>query len=184
MPRSSPTASTTRPTASASSRASHAPSCPRGRARECRQVTDGDWHAGDPAWSPDGEQLAFAAATRPTGTWCFSAPVHVVAARRASDPEPVALADWSPSPSPGPPTAPRCSSSAETAGPAGHARLLRIPLGGGEVVDLAASLDRNVMPGGPATREACRSSPTTGDVALLRPRPGLHPPLLGPARRR
>lgn len=33
--------------------------------RACRQVTDGDWHAGPPAWSPDGTRLAFAAATAP-----------------------------------------------------------------------------------------------------------------------
>ena len=36
--------------------------------------------------------------------------------------------------------------------PAGHARLLRVPLDGGDPVDLAAGLDRNVMAGGPATR--------------------------------
>src|SRR4029077_13220815 len=29
----------------------------------CRQVTSGDWDAGEPAWSPDGKQFAFAAAT-------------------------------------------------------------------------------------------------------------------------
>ncbi len=33
--------------------------------------------------------------------------------------------------------------------PTGHAGLLRVPLDGGAVVDLAAPLDRNVMPGGP-----------------------------------
>jgi hypothetical protein len=34
--------------------------------------------------------------------------------------------------------------------PVGHARLFRVPLGGGEPVDLAGSLDRNIMPGAPA----------------------------------
>ncbi|MGH3049445.1 MAG: prolyl oligopeptidase family serine peptidase, partial [Gaiellaceae bacterium] len=36
-----------------------------------------------------------------------------------------------------------------TDGPSGHARLLQVPLDGGEPADLAAELDRNVMPGGP-----------------------------------
>src|SRR6185369_8316021 len=35
-------------------------------------------------------------------------------------------------------------------GPVAHAGLLRLPLDGGPAVDLAKSLDRNVMPGGPA----------------------------------
>ena len=33
--------------------------------------------------------------------------------------------------------------------PAGHARLLSVPVKGGAVTDLAGSLDRNVMAGGP-----------------------------------
>ena len=118
---------------------------------QCRQVTDGDWDAGEPAWSPDGEQLAFAAATAPDRDLVFSAPVHVVAADGTTDPEPVAFTDsialalsWTPD------GAGLLAVAFEPdKGLAGHAHLIRIPLGGGDPVDLAASLDRNVMPGGP-----------------------------------
>ncbi len=43
-----------------------------------------------------------------------------------------------------------CWSLATWTGQVGHSRLLRLELASGSVTDLAASLDRNVMPGGPA----------------------------------
>lgn len=116
----------------------------------CRQVTGGEWHAGEPSWSPDGAKLAFAAATDPDADLVLSAPAHVVdVTGPTAPPERVGRAEhvtdvvtW---------TADGAALLvvARTAGPVGHARLLRLPLGGGAPVDLAASLDRNVMPGQP-----------------------------------
>ena len=119
--------------------------------KECRKLTSGNWHAAQPSWSPDSTKLAFAAAMAPDADLTFHAPVYVLA---ASDPhaEPTVV-------SPLDVAADRTTWTADglailvvgTAGrPVGHARLLRIPLDGGNVTDLAGTLDRNVIQGGPA----------------------------------
>ncbi|MBP2335440.1 dipeptidyl aminopeptidase/acylaminoacyl peptidase/CubicO group peptidase (beta-lactamase class C family) [Saccharothrix coeruleofusca] len=116
----------------------------------CRQVTEGDWRAGAPSWSPDGAKLAFAAATAPDADLVSSAPAHVVdVTGPLTTPIPVGPAEhvtdavtWTADGS-------ALLVVARTAGPVGHARLLRLPLDGGDPVDLAGPLDRNVMPGGP-----------------------------------
>jgi dipeptidyl aminopeptidase/acylaminoacyl peptidase/CubicO group peptidase (beta-lactamase class C family) len=115
--------------------------------REVRRLTDGDESAGGPAWSADGRTLAF---TRGSGER-FRVPVHVLdvddSHARART---VALADgiaaavtWTPD-----------GGSLLVVGhpgdPVGHAHLLRVPVAGGDPADLAAELDRNVMPGAPA----------------------------------
>ncbi len=119
--------------------------------KECRQLTHGDWHAADPSWSPNGRQLAFAAATAADADLTYRTPVQLVNADgSSSEPEIVAFAGgvggpvtWSPG-----------GSSLLVVGwpgdPVGHAGLWCVPLDGGTPVDLAAPLDRNVMPGGPA----------------------------------
>ena len=71
-----------------------APARPRPRQRQVRQVTEGDWHAGDPVWSPDSARLAFGAATAPDADLRYRAPVYTVdvsggfaqAARRSRSP--------------------------------------------------------------------------------------------------
>ena len=59
-----------------------------------RQVTEGDWHAGDPVWSPDSARLAFGAATAPDADLHYRAPVYTVDVSGGfASPRQVALAD-------------------------------------------------------------------------------------------
>jgi dipeptidyl aminopeptidase/acylaminoacyl peptidase/CubicO group peptidase (beta-lactamase class C family) len=119
--------------------------------RECRRVTGGDWHASDPAWSPDSTTVAFAAATAPDADLTLRAPVYTLdVTQPASTPTLVGLADGV-----GGPVVWADAATLLVVGvvgePLGHARLLRLPLANDTpVVDLTAALDRNVMPGGPA----------------------------------
>jgi dipeptidyl aminopeptidase/acylaminoacyl peptidase len=120
--------------------------------RQCRAVTEGDWQAGSPAWSPDGTKLAFTAATAPDADLVYRAPVHVLdVTDPRSAPELAGLADgigaavtWT---ADGAALLVAGSQGHRT----GHASLLRLrPDGaGGQVTDLSAMLDRNVTPTGP-----------------------------------
>jgi dipeptidyl aminopeptidase/acylaminoacyl peptidase/CubicO group peptidase (beta-lactamase class C family) len=120
---------------------------------EVRQVTEGDWHAGDPVWSPDSARLAFGAATAPDADLSYRAPLYTVdVAGGFAEPELAGLADGVGAPAAWTPDGSALIVVGATAVPFGHLRLLRVPLRGGagaEVTDLAGSLDRNVMPGGP-----------------------------------
>ncbi len=118
--------------------------------RQCRPVTSGDWHAGDPAWSPGSDKLAFAAATAPDADLTARAPVYVLDVTGAPvEPELAGLADGIGGPVGWTPDATALLVVGTTGSPSGHNRLLRVPLDRSAVTDLAACLDRNVMPGGP-----------------------------------
>ena len=135
--------------------------------KECRQVTRGDWHAGDPAWSPDGATLAFAAATAADADLRLRAPVYTVDVQQtAAEPRLVALADGIAGPI-------RWSADASwllvvgyLGEPTGHLRLLRLPLDGGEPVDLGSALDRNVMTGEPGYPGGRPQFASGGDVVF------------------
>ncbi len=119
--------------------------------RDCRQLTDGAEHAGDPAWSPDGTTVAFTRRVGQDGDLRFRTAVHLLDVDDAkARPRVVAFADG-------------VAGTVTYAGdgekllvvgwpgdPVGHARLFSVPLDGGEPTDLAGDLDRNVMAGAPA----------------------------------
>ncbi|MGP4009045.1 serine hydrolase [Streptomyces sp. 4N124] len=119
----------------------------------CRRITDGDWYASRPAWSPDGRKLAFTAATAPNADLTAHAATHVVAVDDvAAVPQRVGFADGRAATAEWTPDGDALLVVGHLKDPVGHARLLHMPLGdepGTDVADLAASLDRNVMPGGP-----------------------------------
>ena len=115
-----------------------------------KQVTDGDWHAGDPAWSPDSTTLAFAAATAPDADLIARAPVHLLdVTDEQAELRVAGLEDGFGGPVTWTPDGSALLVVGMDGPPVGHAGLLRVPLDGAPVTDLAASLDRNVMPGGP-----------------------------------
>ncbi|MBZ5739156.1 serine hydrolase [Nocardioides mangrovi] len=118
--------------------------------RELRQVTDGD-HVGSPAWAADGRTIAFTRRVGADSDLTFRTAVHLLDVDDPkAQPRVVALEDGIA----GTVSFSRDGASLLVVGhpglELGHAHLLRVPLDGGPVVDLAAHLDRNVMPGGPA----------------------------------
>lgn len=119
------------------------------------QVTEGDFHAGSPAWSPDGRQLAFVAATEPDRDLVPAGAVYVVDAaggesKRLTDAAVICTGVWW--------LADRLVITGFRGEPVGHARLFTLvpdaeepeagsPAGG--LPELRTGLDRNVMTGAP-----------------------------------
>jgi dipeptidyl aminopeptidase/acylaminoacyl peptidase/CubicO group peptidase (beta-lactamase class C family) len=127
-----------------------------GPAGSVRQVTHGDAHVGAVGWHPDGMTLAFTA--RPAGASDLD-PVAAVHTVDVTDPKAsavlVALAEGLAAGVSFTPDGKSLLAVGYPGAPRGHAGLLRVALddggaGAGDVVDLAAPLDRNVMAGAPA----------------------------------
>ncbi len=123
---------------------------------QVRQVSEGDWHAGRPAWSPDSNQLAFAAAPDDDADITLRSSAFVLEVSTGKPPRRVGSGR-------GTAGAVLFSADGQSVFVAGQTRvgvsqtsLLRLNLPAEDVdgtdvdgVDVAASLDRNVMPGGP-----------------------------------
>jgi len=152
---------------------------------ECRQLTDGDWNAGGPSWSPDSARLAFAAAIEPGSDLTERVPVHVL---DLTDPVPrparAGLAEGAADVVVWTPAGTDLVAVGKTTTRLGHQRLLRLPLAGGDPVDLAGPLDRNVMPGGPGYPGATPQFTDDGDTILFcaRDEGCTHLYAIGPAR--
>ncbi|GAA3590025.1 hypothetical protein GCM10022419_085700 [Nonomuraea rosea] len=109
------------------------------------QVTGGDFHAGEPSWSPDGTRLAFVANMEPGRDLEAGGAAYAVDARedaepeRLTDPELICAGAWW--------LGERLVVAGLKGDPVGHVRLFTLGPGGpGEV---ETGLDRNVMIGHP-----------------------------------
>ncbi|WP_405150205.1 S9 family peptidase [Sphaerisporangium sp. NBC_01403] len=111
---------------------------------ETRQVTSGDFHAGEPSWSPDGKRLAFTTSMEADRDLAVGGAVYSVDVS-GGEPERLTKADvicagawW---------LGERLLVAAFGGGPVGHTRLY--DLGTDGLVEVETGLDRNIMMGAP-----------------------------------
>ncbi|SEG97288.1 Dipeptidyl aminopeptidase/acylaminoacyl peptidase [Nonomuraea solani] len=111
---------------------------------ETRQVTEGDFHAGEPSWAPDGTRLAFVADMEGDRDLEIGGAVHSIEVdggvpERLTDPEIICSGVWW--------LGERLVVAGLKGTPVGHVRLFT--LGPGGVAEVETGLDRNVMTGHP-----------------------------------
>ncbi|MFI6503255.1 S9 family peptidase [Nonomuraea typhae] len=112
---------------------------------ESRRLTEGDYHADGPSWSPDGRQIVFTASMEPDRDLVPSGAVYVVDAsggepKRLTTPDVVCVAAWW--------LDGQVVAAALEGGPVGHTRLFAVGQDRQEEID--TGLDRNIMIGSPA----------------------------------
>ncbi|NNH71293.1 serine hydrolase [Nocardia uniformis] len=129
--------------------------------RSTRQVTDGDFHAGTPAWSPDGTRLTFADSLADGDPACSAARIVEADALRRTPSRigpaagAVAAVTWSAA-------GDNLLAVAAPDTEVRNNRLLLIPVDGGGSTDLTAGFDRNVMAGHPGYPGALPHSTASG----------------------
>jgi dipeptidyl aminopeptidase/acylaminoacyl peptidase len=142
------------------------------------QVTEGDWHAGQPVWSPGSATLAFGAAMAGDADLRRRQAVYTVDVSGGfTRPRLVALADGIGTPASWTPDGSALILAGTEHVPFGHLRLLRAPLGpagnaagpgpAGPLADLAGALDRNVLPGGPGYPGGMPALADDGDTVVF-----------------
>jgi hypothetical protein len=150
------------------------------------QVTEGDWHAGGPVWSPDSARLAFAAATAPDADMRFRAPVYSVDVSGGfAKPELVALADGIGTPTAWTPDGSALIVVDTPIAPPAHRRLASRPARSRCNRHRPRMLPRQERDGAgrpQVSGRLARAHGRRGHRRVLRPRSGLHPPLRGRGR--
>lgn len=114
---------------------------------ESAQVTEGDFHAGEPSWAPDGSRLAFVADMEPDRDLEYGGAVYLVppeggVPERLTDPGIICAGVWW--------LGDRLLIAGMKGELVGHVRLYSLDPGGdGGVAEVETGLDRNVMLGHP-----------------------------------
>ncbi|WP_020664831.1 serine hydrolase [Amycolatopsis benzoatilytica] len=135
---------------------------------EVKQLTFGDWHAGDPTWSPDGKQLAFTGARDDDADLTFQSAAYVLdVTERNSEPKQVGSGEGMAGTASWTADGKALLVIGRTDTATGHLSLLRVSLDSGETVNLAASLDRNVMPGGSGYPGVLPQLNAAGDIVVF-----------------
>lgn len=116
---------------------------------ECLQLTSGDWNASTPAWSPDGERIAFSAAMDADADLSRRSAAYVVEVDGRTAPRLIGSADGWAGPVSWTPDGSNLIVAGTRGAPNGHISLLCVEVASGKTSDLTASLDRNVMFGAP-----------------------------------
>ena len=140
------------------------------------RLTDGDVHIASPVWSPDGKTLAYTARPAAASDLDARSAIHALdPSDPAAAPRVLAFAEGLAATVTYSPDGGSLVIVGWTGEPHGHAGLFRVDLASGATTDLAASLDRNVMPGAPAYPGALPQFAPSGDVLFaIRDRGATH----------